>query len=157
MKGVRYWSRTHNDWRTFIEDASALSSASAKARRKDFTNAELRRGEPTYFLQADNVAGDAVYQLRVMEATPNRLVVAMDNVSTVKKYLMTILHPHDAQSVFFLDRESGDVWKMYAIMRIGDNANKLAAGNPGSAINRAVAFYRHFAGIRTDKDPPAAK
>ena len=28
---------------------------------------------------------------------------------------------------------------------------------PASSINRAVAFYRHFVGIPTDQEPPAAR
>ena len=33
----------------------------------------------------------------------------------------------------------------------------LTGGHPASWINRAIAFYRHFAGIPTDVEPPAVR
>src|SRR5580765_1414563 len=33
MKGIRYWSITHKDWRTLIEDAFAISSPTSTKRR----------------------------------------------------------------------------------------------------------------------------
>ncbi len=157
LKGIRYWSKTHGEWRTFIEDASALSAPDRAARRKDFSPDEIRAGAAVYFLQQDNVAGNVVYRLRVHESSPNRVVVGMENAGSVKKFFKTILHPTDAQMLYFFDRQSNDVWSFYGIMRVSDNASSLATGSPQSAINRAVAYYRHFAGIPTDKDPPAAK
>jgi hypothetical protein len=44
-----------------------------------------------------------------------------------------------------------------SIVRTGINANRMIAGNESSAVNRAVASYRHFVGIPTDRDPPAAR
>ena len=61
------------------------------------------------------------------------------------------------QSVYFLDREGDGVWRYYSIMRMGKNANGLIARNEASAINRAVAFFRHMAGIPTAQEPPAAR
>jgi hypothetical protein len=37
------------------------------------------------------------------------------------------------------------------------NANRLVTGNESSAINRAVAFYRHMVGIPTAQEPPVAR
>jgi hypothetical protein len=61
------------------------------------------------------------------------------------------------QSIYFLDRESDGVWRYYGMVRTGKNASRLTAGNASSAINRAVAFYRHFVGIPTAQEPPAAR
>jgi len=61
------------------------------------------------------------------------------------------------QSIYFLDRESGSVWRYYGILRAGVGTNRLLAGNAASAINRAVAFYRYVVGIPTDQEPPAAR
>jgi hypothetical protein len=61
------------------------------------------------------------------------------------------------QSIYFLDRESDDVWRYYSIVRTGKNANGLIAGNEASSVNRAVAFYRYLAGIPTDQEPPAER
>ena len=56
--------------------------------------------------------------------------------------------------MYFLDRESDSVWRHYSIVRTGKNANGLIAGNESSAVNRAVAFYRHLVGIPSAQDPP---
>jgi hypothetical protein len=61
------------------------------------------------------------------------------------------------QSVYFLDRESADVWRYYGMTRTGRNASRLTTGHSSSSINRAVAFYRSLAGIPTDREPPAAR
>jgi hypothetical protein len=74
------------------------------------------------------------------------------------RYLfIPLLHPGEMQSIYFLDRESENVWRYYSIMRTGQNANALIAGNESSAINRAVAFYRSLVGIPTSQEPPAAR
>jgi hypothetical protein len=157
LQGIRYWSKSKRQWRTFIEDAYALSNPDKSARRSDFSAAELRTGDPLVFFQEDNTAGKVVYRLRVHQVSQDRIVFSMENASTVKKFFMTILHPADAQTLVFLDRESDDVWRAYLIMRISDRASGLATRSPPSSINRALAYYRHYAGIRTDKDPPAAR
>jgi hypothetical protein len=157
IKGVRYWSKTKGRWQTFIEDAFALSASNKDARRQDFTVPEIRGGAPAYLLQKDNTAGTAIYKLRVYEASSNRVIIGIDNASTVKKFMKTILHVNDAQTLYFFDRESNDVWRAYSIMRISDHASSLATGSPQSAINRAIAYYRYFTGTPTDKDPPAAR
>lgn len=156
LDGVRYWSKTRGRWQTFIEDASALSAPERAARRKDFSPHEIRDAT-VYFLQEDNTAGTVVYGLRVYETSPNRLVIGIENTTSVKKFFKTILHPADAQTLYFFDRESSDTWRAYSIMRISDHASSLASGSPASMINRAMAFYRHYTGIATDRDPPAAR
>ena len=79
------------------------------------------------------------------------------NVSTMRYFLIPILHPGDLQSMYFLDRESDSVWRYYSIVRTGKNANGLIAGNESSSVNRAVAFYRHLVGIPTAQEPPGAR
>ena len=68
-----------------------------------------------------------------------------------------IFHPGGIQSIYFLDRESENVWRYYSIVRTGTYANQMIAGNESSAVNRAVAFYRHLVGIPTGQEPPAAR
>jgi hypothetical protein len=68
-----------------------------------------------------------------------------------------IFHPGELQSMYFLDRESDNVWCYYSIARTGKNANGLIAGNESSAVNRAVAFYRYIVGTPTGQEPPAAR
>jgi hypothetical protein len=157
LAGMRYWSTTHKQWQTLIVDAYALTDLQPAQRREDFTPDEMKEGKVLYFQQADNLSGKAIYRMYIAEASADRIVIDVENVSTMRYLLIPILHPGEMQSIYFLDRESYNVWRFFSILRVGRNANKLIAGNESSAINRAVAFYRHLVGIPTYQEPPAAR
>ena len=95
--------------------------------------------------------------MHIAEASVDRLVVDLENVSTMRYLFLPFLHPGEMQSIYFLDRESENVWRYYSIVRTGKNANRLITGNESSAINRAAAFYRYLVGIPTGQEPPAAR
>ena len=157
LAGMRYWSTTHKQWQTLVVDAYALTDVRPGQRRKDFTPDEMKQDKILYFEQVDNLSGKAIYRMHIAEASTNRLVVDVENITTMRYLLIPILHPGEMQSIYFLDRESDNVWRYYSIVRIGKNANRLIAGNESSGVNRAVAFYRHLVGIPTDQEPPAAR
>ena len=91
------------------------------------------------------------------EASADRLVFDVENASTMRRLFITLFHPGEMQAIYFLDRESENVWRYYSIVRTGKNASGLTTGNESSAINRAVAFYRSLVGIPTNQEPPAAR
>jgi hypothetical protein len=157
LAGVRYWSTTRQRWRTLILEAYALSSAQSGQRRADFQPGELSEGKVLYFEQTDNLSGKATYSMRIVAASPNRVVFEIENVSTIHYLLVPLFRPGELQSIYFYDRESPDVWRFYSIVRTGIPPSRLLTGNEASSINRAVALYRHFAGIPTDQEPPAAR
>jgi hypothetical protein len=157
LAGTRYWSTTHKQWQTLIVDAHALTGLQPNQRREDFHPDEMKDGKVFYFEQVDNLSGKAIYQMHIAEASADRLVVNVENVSTIRYLFITLFHPGEIQSAYFLDRESQDVWRYYSIVRTGTNANRLLMGNESSAVNRAVAFYRFLAGIPTDQEPPPAR
>jgi hypothetical protein len=157
LTGMRYWSTTHKRWQTLIVDAHALTGPAPPHRRKDFTPDEVQEGKALYFEQVDNLSGTAIYRMRITEASADRLVFEVENVSVMRYSFVTLFHPGEMQSVYFLDRESENVWRYYSIARTGRNASRLATGHESSSINRAVAFYRSLAGIPTDQEPPAAR
>jgi uncharacterized protein DUF6675 len=157
LVGVRYWSTTHKRWQTLVVDAYALTALRPDKRREDFTPDEMKEGNVLYFEQVDNLSGKAIYRMHIAKASADRLVFDVENVSTMRYLFIPIFHPGETQSICFLDRESDDVWRYYSIVRTGKGANRLIVGNESSAVNRAVAFYRHVAGIPTDQEPPAAR
>jgi hypothetical protein len=146
LAGIRYWSTTLKQWLTLIVNAHALSNTS-----------ELKQGQTILFEQTDNLSGKGLYRMHLAEATEDRIVYDVENVSTMRYYFVTTFHPGDLQTVYFLDREPEGVWRYYSIVRTGLNANRLTAGHEASSINRSVAFYRYLAGIPTDREPPAAR
>lgn len=156
LTGIRYWSTTHKQWRTLIVDAHAVTDGPQGQRREDFQPDELKEGKAFNFEQLDNLTGKAIYRMRIIEASTNRIVFGIENVSPIREHFLTIFHPGEMQTMYFLDRESEGVWRFYSILRTGKNASRLA-GNEASTINRAVALYRHFAGLPTDQEPPAAR
>ena len=159
LAGMRYWSTTHKQWQTLIVEAHAVAASQPTQRRGDFTPDEMKEGKVLYLEQADNLSGAATYRMHIAEVSSDRLVFDVENVSVMRYFFLTLFSPGQMQSIYFLDRESDDVWRYYSIARIGRNASRLATG-PGhapSSINRAVAFYRALAGIPTDQEPPAAR
>ena len=159
LTGMRYWSTTHQQWQTLIVEAHALTGSQPPQRRQGFTPDEMQEGKVLYLEQADNLSGAANYRMRMGEVSADRIVFDIENVGTMRYFFMTLYHPGEMQSIYFLDRESDSVWRYYGIARIGRNASRLATG-PGhasSTINRAVAFYRSLVGIPTDQEPPAAR
>jgi hypothetical protein len=157
LKGVRYWSTTHKQWQTLIADAHALTGMPAGQPRGDFTADELKQGNVLFYEQVDNLSGKGIYRMHIVESSPNRIVFEAENVSPMRYLFITLFHPGEVQSIYFLDRESESVWRYYSIVRTGNNSNRMIMGNEKSAINRATAFYRHIVGIPTDQDPPAAR
>jgi hypothetical protein len=157
LAGMRYWSTTHKQWQTLISDAYALTGLQPAQRRADFTLDEMRGGKVLYFEQADNLSGKAIYRMHISEASADRIVFDVENVNTMRYFFIPILHPGEMQSIYFLDRESDNVWRFYSIVRTGKNANRRIAGNESSAINRAVAFYRSLVGIPGEQEPPSAR
>jgi len=157
LSGMRYWSTTHKQWQTLIVDAHALTGLQPGHRRQDFTPDEMKEGKVLYFEQVDNLSGAAIYRMHIAEASADRLVFDVENVSVMRYVFVTLFHPGEMQSIYFLDRESDNVWRYYSIARTGRNASRLATGHESSSINRAVAFYRSLVGIPTDQEPPAAR
>jgi hypothetical protein len=157
LEGLRYWSTTHKRWQTLIVDAYALTDSQPGQRREDFTPSEMKEGNVLYFEQVDNLSGKGIYRMHIAEASADRIVFDVENVSTMSYHFIPILHAGEMQWIYFLDRESDNVWRYYSIVRTGKNANRLIGGNESSSVNRAVALYRYLAGIPTDQEPPAAR
>ena len=157
LTDMRYWSTTNQQWQTLVKDAHAVTGLESSQRRKDFTPDEMGEGKILYFEQVDNLSGKAIYKMHIAKASADRLVIEVENVSTMHYLFIPLFPPGELQSVYFLDRESENVWRYYGIVRTGMKANRMIARNESSAINRAVAFYRYFTGIPTDREPPAAR
>jgi hypothetical protein len=156
LTGIRYWSTTHQSWRTLIVNASALAGPEGGG-RPDFSAADLTPGSIRYFRQSDSLSGKATYTMRVVSVAPDQLIFETENLTGLRYLLLPLFPPHELQAIYFLERESPGIWRYYSIARTGKNASSLAAGHDASAVNRAVAFFRYFAGIPTDQEPPAAR
>jgi hypothetical protein len=157
LAGLRYWSTTHQKWQTLIVKANAVTAPPPSHPRPDFLTGEMRAGQSLYLEQTDNLSGTATYRLHVAEASPDRIVFDIENVTAMRYLFLPLFHPGEMQSIYFLDREPDDTWRYYAITRTGRKSSRLTAGHEASSINRAVAFYRFIAGIPADQEPPAVR
>ena len=157
LTDIRYWSVSDKAWRPLVIEATALHAPDAEQRRADFGIADLVSGRDLFVAQNDNrSSGTVVYLMRLLEVRPERLVIQTENITSVRFWLLPLFEPGAVQAAYFLERRSPDVWGYYSLTRTDGGPKLLRRGQESSYINRAVALYRHFAGIPTDRDPPAA-
>jgi hypothetical protein len=157
-KEVRYWSTTEQSWQPLVTDAFALSGPDASQRRADFNAAQLTAGQTLYYAQSDNrTAGQCVYRERVRVADRERLMIEGENVSPLKKMVVTLFEPGEMQTVYFIERRAPGVWGYYSLTRARLASQLLPTGGQAPYINRAAAFFRYVAGIPTDQEPPVAR
>ena len=153
---IQYWSVTDKRWRSMAYGAAALTGPDGKNRRIDFSPSELVKEADLYYTEDDSRSGEATYRLRVYESTPERAVIATENVTPIRRFFLTLFKPGALQSVMFIQRLSPGVFGVYLINRTGEGTSSFADSHPASYVNRAVAVYRQLAGIKTDQEPPAA-
>jgi hypothetical protein len=157
-KGVRYWSTTEKSWQMLVTDAFALSGPDAELRRADFKPAELAKGQAIHYAQNDNrSAGNGVYRERVLAADRERVLIESENLTPIKKMMITLYAPGDLQTLYVIERRAPGQWNFYSLTRTRMASSMLPTGSEASYINRSVAFFRHVAGIPTDQEPPAAR
>jgi len=78
------------------------------------------------------------------------------NVDAIKQWGITLYAPGGLHTLYFLKKQSPDIWAYYSITRVLPNSF-LAEGHDKSYINRAVALYRYIVGLQTDAEPPSAR
>jgi hypothetical protein len=157
LRSVRYWSTTDKTWRPLANDASALTAPDRANRRADFAASELVKNATLYYWEDDSRSGEIVYRLNILENTSDRAVIAIENITPVRKFFVTLFKPGALQSTIFIQRLSAGLYGIYILSRTDEGMSVFADGHDQSFVNRAVALYRHLAGIRTDQEPPAAR
>lgn len=157
LAGMLYWSTTRQRWQKLMASAYALDGPEGDRRRQDFSPDEIAQGRRLYFQQEDNLFGKAIYRMHIGSVSRDRVIFDIENAGPLRFALLPVFSPGEMQAIYFLERESQDVWRFYGIARAGGKASGLGAGLEASSINRAVAFYRHLTGIPTDQEPPAAR
>ena len=154
LKGLKYWSVTDGGWRTLITSAEALEAPESGHSRPDFTLAEMKSGKDLYFAQQDNrTSEEVVYRMQVRDLSANGFVVAVENVTPVRSYMLTLFDPGELLSVQFVERESPGVYGYYGLAFAGESLASSIALPQASYVNRALALY----GQLTGKVVPPAK
>jgi hypothetical protein len=157
LKTIRYWSVSDQEWRPLIDDAAALEGPDPARRRGDFAFAEMMPGVELHFVQAESRLGvPVVYRMRVLELRPDRIVVETENVSALRLALVPIMRAGETRTVHILERLEPGRWGYYGLALSAQDSGSYFGVRDASLVNRAAAFYRHFAGIPTDREPPLA-
>jgi hypothetical protein len=157
QRGIRYWSVTDQRWQTLVTGAEALSGPDLALKRSDFTAAELTAGQDLYFAERDNRSSTPViYRMRIRDVTPQSFVVETENLTPVRYLMMQVYRAGDLHTSIYVRRATDNAWNYYSLNEIVSESRLFAAGDK-SYVNRAVAFFRLFAGIPTDREPPAAR
>jgi hypothetical protein len=156
-RGVLYWSVTDGRYQPLVIDATALAGPDASLRRPDFSLAELRSGGDLYFFQQDNRSSDrVVYRMRVVSIDADRLVLSVENVTSVSVFIFTAFDPGDLKSTYVFTRLGPTSWGYYSLSGAREGA-ALIGSHSSSYLNRALAIYRHLAGLPGDQGPPLAQ
>ena len=117
----------------------------------------MKSGAPLYFAQQDNRSSDAVvYRMSVDAIRPDRLVITAENISPVSVFIFTIFDVGDLKSTYVFQRLSPTLWGYYSLSGACEGA-ALLGSHDGSYLNRALAIYRHLAGIPGNQEPPLAR
>jgi hypothetical protein len=157
LANIRYWSVTDSKWLALARAASALRGPDPRGRRPDFSGLELIQGATLYYWVDDTRSGDITYRLKVRERTADRVLIVSENVTPVRRFLMTLFKPGALQSALVVQRLSPGVFGLYILSRTGEGTSLLATGHDSSYVNRANALFRQMAGVKTDLEPPAAR
>jgi hypothetical protein len=154
--GVRYWSVSKKRWQDLIVEAYALDGPDGQQRRADFAPGEMRPGRDLYFSQTSTGSGPVVYRMRLRELRGDGLVLETENVTAVRVLAIPLLERGDLRALYFVERSSPGVWSYYNLAGVDRGPNPLTRGRDASYVNRAVAIFRHVAGLPGDQEPPAA-
>ena len=155
-RGIRYWSVTDQAWQPLITEAFAVTDSTGRTRRGDFQPDEMQPDVPLYSAERDSrSSGILIDRMRMIIRSPDRVVVSISNAAPVRAFILTLFAPGDLQTTYFLNRLGPDEWGFYGLWGITTGA--LTGGHAASLVNRAMAAYRHFAGIPTDQEPPAVR
>ena len=97
-----------------------------------------------------------VYRMEVIERTSDRLTVALENAVALRVLGIPMVKEGAGQFLFAFERESGNVWRSFVLVRVGSLLNVLARPPMDQYANRAIALYRYFAGMPgRDPMPPS--
>jgi hypothetical protein len=141
---IKYWSVSRQQWRPIATQAN-LVAPPASAAAGDF-----------YYSQRDDI-GMSTHLLRVVQRTPDRVLMVSQNTSAIHIAIITAFEPGSLQLAVFLDRAGPDLWHIYEITRVSTASSSLVTSSPGSYLNQLMAFQRYLAGTPTDAEPPLAK
>ena len=62
--------------------------------------------------------------MQVKQADPSRLVITIENVTAVRRFLIPFFEPGDLQSVHYLERNGSGLWSYYGLAWAASTARR---------------------------------
>jgi hypothetical protein len=156
--GLRFWAIGKQRWDVLVSEAHALNAPYDDGRRGDFRPNEMRPGSDLFFSQEDAGAADAViYRMHIEEATPDHILLTVENTNAVRMLLFPIFDSGDLRILYRLERLAPGEWGFYSVLQLGPGTSFLAENREDAYANRLTAVFRHIAGIPDTLEPPAAR
>jgi len=148
---IRYWSESRRAWRPLVS-AAGLAGRPASP---DLAAADFVAGRAYDYFEEDE-SGRTTYRLTILERGADRIVLQTQNLSSIRFGIVPLFESGSLQTVVFLERQQGDVWRYFQLMRAGEGAGSFALGSPKSFVNRLSALYRYVADLPPARDEAAA-
>jgi hypothetical protein len=149
-KGMHYWSVTDNRLEPLIKSAFAVEGSPPNNMRSDYTPAEIQVGRDLFFTEQDNRSSDPVlYRMKVIERSPDRIVVDIANANKVRRFLLTLFEPGDLHTALFISVTPDGIWTCYALSGFRPTTLTGLLDNHKSQVNRLLALYGHIAELDT--------
>ena len=126
-----------------LKDAYALAARST-GRLQDFKPDELKEGMVFYFEQSANLSGKAIYRAHIGQASEDKLVFDIENVSEMRYLFVALFHSGEMQSIYFWASSEKFVGHRFAPIAAGSSAR--GAANP--ALSRGFSFLLFVADHR---------
>ncbi len=137
-------------------DAATLAGLDPESRRADYAPESLRPGRVFHFYQKENnLVGGVVYRVAIRERDADRLVFETVNATAMAFLFLDVIEAGGFRQLYFIERREGGIWRYYSLIWISRGSD-LAVSSPASFKNRAVAYFRYLAGLKMDREPPAA-
>jgi hypothetical protein len=147
-KGMRYWSVTDHSIEPLIKDAFAVERSPPNNMRSDFTPTEMQVGRELFFTEQDNrSSGPVLYRMKVIERSPDRIVLDITNANKIRRFLLTLFEPGDMHTALFISGTTDGIWTCYALSGLRPTTLAGLLDNHKSQVNRLVALYGHIAGL----------
>lgn len=158
LRNVRYWSTSAQAWRDLFGTAYALGQTQKEAKRADFEPKDLVPGPVRHFWAEERgPVGGAIFRLRVLERTPERLVVDIRNQRAVQPLAHPKISAGGYRHLFIFEQEANGVWRYFGMTGLRGSGGAVITWIRGSYLNRAIALFRYVSGVPMEKEPPAAR
>ena len=147
FRGLHYWSVTDRRIEELITNAFAVDTPTTQDARADFTSSEIVQGRELFFVEQDNrLPNPVVYRLSIIERRRGHIVIALSNVSPVRRFLLTLFEPGDLRTAFLFDQVDDASWTFYAVSGYRPRALASLLDNGKSQRNRLLALVGHITG-----------